>query len=227
MVFNTKRYELSVVGGERFGREFAANGYVGLPEFLSPDGLELLDAEVARMASISRRRDFAMACMENSPRHMRTLGGRAIVETSSLLPLLYENALLRNFIEGVFGEPVALVDDLTERHVINILEGEGDTHGVHFDDFPIALVIFVKAPRPGTGGEVEFVAGAEALCEIDGPAARRERHRAGDAYVLKADTSAHRVAPLTADSSRIALNMAFARPGATTTTTVSASLLYD
>lgn len=227
VIFNTARYELHARGGAELSREFTQREYVKLPGFISDEGLQLLRSEVERMQSIARRRDFTMETMGSSPRHMVTVGGKGITEASGVLPMLYRDPDLLAFIGGVFGEPTALVDDLTERHVVNILEGIGDTHGAHFDDFPIALVMFLESPPPGAGGEVEFVPAATSLSDLNNGRVQRERHEAGDAYILKADTAAHRVAPLNRPARRVAINMAFARPGATATTTNTASLLYD
>jgi hypothetical protein len=226
-ILDTARYRLDASGGEKFHAAFAESEYVKFPGFISPDGVELLREEVRRLGAVARRRDFRMVSMANSPRHMLTIGGKGIAETSDLVPALYRYPALLDFVTGVFGEPATLVDDPTERHVINILEAVGDTHGAHFDDFPLALVMFLETPPHGAGGELEFVRAAASLNDLEAGRVRRVRHEPGDAYLLKADTAAHRVVPLSRPAVRVAMNMAYTRPGATHATTRTASLLYD
>ena len=121
------------------------------------------------------------------------------------------------------------VPELVERHVLNVLHRVGDTHGVHFDDYPLAVVIVTEAPPCATdGGLLEYLPQAQALSQLAGPSLRRRYHRPGDAYLLRSDTTAHRVTALRREGvRRVVLNLAYTTPQAHVCSTPSAALLYD
>jgi hypothetical protein len=225
-LLDTDRYSLngSVTAlADTFDRDH----YVRLPGLLTSEGLEALRAEAVHLEQFARRRDFLMESMENSPRHMTTIGGHTIVEHSSLIPNLYANAQLIELIRHIVSIDIQPVPDRVERFVINYLHKPGDVHGAHFDDHPIAFVAFLEVPPHGTGGELEMVPRAQSLLDIESDEVRRLSHDAGDCYLLKTDTSAHRVAPLRAPARRVVLNMAFASPESAKIKSESASLLYN
>ncbi|MFK0236639.1 HalD/BesD family halogenase [Streptomyces vinaceus] len=203
-------------------------GYVPLTGLLTAEGLALLRQEAARLEDIARRRDFSMACMDDSPRHMTTLGGQVIAAESELLPRLYADEALIELLGRLTGRPVASVPDPVERHVLNILHQEGDTHGGHTDDYPYALVLFLEAPSsPADGGLLEYTPGTSRLDTLGTAAAVTSHHHAGDAYLLRSDTTAHRVTPLTRPGvRRTVLNFAYTLPGHPAHATDSANQLY-
>lgn len=211
------------------GHRFAADGYLALPGLLTAEGLAMLRREADSLEALARRRDFAMACMDDSPRHMRTLGGHVIDEASELIPALYLDRSLIGLVSGLVGEPVIEVADRVERHVLNILHRAGDTHGAHTDDHPYALVLFLEAPaEPTHGGLVHFLPRAASLRELDSAHACTAHHRPGDAYLLRSDTTAHRVTPLVRPGlRRTVLNFAYTTPTALPRPTPSAAELYE
>ncbi len=225
-LLNTPRYgdpELRQV----LRSDFLRDDYVALPQFLSSRGLDLLASEIDALREIATRREFEMACMENSPRRMSTLGGHKIIEASVLIPDLYEDDYLMRLLEDISGGPVFPVADPVERHVANFLDQSRDTHGAHFDDYPIALVTCIEAPeQPDWGGLLEYLPNARSLGELGVGPVRRAFHRPGDSYLLRADTSAHRVTPLLTASRRTTLNFAYATDATATIKTESANLLY-
>ncbi|MFE3250981.1 hypothetical protein [Streptomyces sp. NPDC059209] len=75
-----------------------ADGYLPLPGLLTPEGLGTLREEARRLEKTARRRDFAMTCMDGSPRHMTTLGGETIARQSGLIPQLYTDAALLDLV---------------------------------------------------------------------------------------------------------------------------------
>ncbi|WP_031013846.1 hypothetical protein [Streptomyces sp. NRRL F-5727] len=136
---------------------FAREGYLPLPGLLTDDGLAALGREAVGLEAVAQRRDFAMACMDDSPRRMTTLRGRVISETSEPIPALCRDRNLIGPVRRAAGEPVIEVEDPVERHVLNIPHRAGDTHGAHTDDHPYALVLFLEAPDdPAYGGLVHF-----------------------------------------------------------------------
>ncbi len=225
-LLNTQRYgdpELR----QALRSDFLRDDYVALPQFLSPQGLDQLAVEIDVIREIATRREFEMACMENSPRRMSTVGGHRIIEASVLIPVLYEDEYLMRLLEDISGGSVFAVADPVERHVANFLDQRRDTHGAHFDDYPIALITCIEAPeQPYWGGLLEYVPKARSLGELDVGPVRRAFHRPGDGYLLRADTSAHRVTPLLTESRRTTLNFAYAIEAGATIKTESANLLY-
>lgn len=216
-----------VVAGTTLRHQFREHGYVLLRQLLTPAGLLTLQEELQRLETVATRRDFEMQCMNNSPRHMTTVGGHIIEHESELIPALYADPMLVEVLRAITELPLMSVEDALERHVANFLHRPGDTHGAHFDDFPVAMILFVEAPAdPEAGGVLEYVPNTDDLTSVDTDLVRRAFHEAGDAYVLRSDTTAHRVTALSRDARRVVLNFAYATPESCSMTTDSASLLY-
>lgn len=206
---------------------FRANHYLPLPGLVRPDAVTRLAEEIERLRALAIRREFAMECMDNSPRRMSTIGGETLAEESTLIPGMYEDPGLLRFISEIVGEGLQTVPDPIERHVINFLHEAGDTHGGHFDDHPVALIVFVESPPADAGGLIEYVQNASSLSELEGPRARRSHHQVGDGYLLKSDTTAHRVTPLAPGFRRTAMNFAYTTPARAGLASPSASILYS
>lgn len=222
-IFDIGQYTSVAPLAETFRRDH----YVRLPGLVRAEAIGRLTEEIERLRALAIRREFAMECMDNSPRRMSTIGGEALAEESVLIPGMYEDAELVQFISGVFGETLQVVQDPIERHVINFLHEAGDTHGGHFDDHPIALVVFVESPPAHAGGLIEYVQNAGSLGELDGPDVKRAHHQVGDGYLLKTDTTAHRVSSLAPGYRRTAMNFAYTTPALASVASPSASLLYS
>ncbi|MFD4559722.1 hypothetical protein ACFWP5_36320 [Streptomyces sp. NPDC058469] len=207
---------------------FAADGYLPLPALVPPEVLPVLDSEVRRLGKLAVRRDFAMECTDRSPRHMTTLGGHVIARESELIPQLYRDEHLLGLLGRIAGITAVPVGDPLERHVINSLHQQGDTHGAHTDDYPLALVLFTEAPAdPAHGGLLEYVPHAIELDTLQTDTARRAHHRPGDGYLLRSDTTVHRVTPLVrAGLRRTVLNFAYTTLDRQRAVTPSASQLY-
>lgn len=214
---------------ESLSEQFAEDGYLPFPGFLTGDGLRVLREEAGRLEEEAARRDFTMDSMANSPRHMTTVGGHRIAEGSDVIAGLYRDPGLLAFLTTVFDQQVVPVDQPVERHVLNILHRPGDTHGAHTDDYPLALVLFLDAPpHLADGGLLEFTPGATDLRALGGAGTRSVHHRAGHAYLLRSDLAAHRVTPLNKPGvRRTVLNFAYTVPDRQTPVTDSAGRLYD
>ena len=207
---------------------FTADGYLPLPGLMAPPAVSVLRAEVNRLEKLAVRREFTMECMDSSPRRMTTLGGRVIAQESELIARLYHEAGLIDLVGRIAGLKAAPVRDALERHVVNVLHRDGDTHGAHTDDYPLALVLFTEAPHdPEDGGLLEYVPHTTVLHALRTPSARQAHHRAGDGYLLRSDTTAHRVTPLDRDGvRRTVLNFAYTTADRQQAVTTSASQLY-
>jgi hypothetical protein len=200
---------------------FDHSGYLPLPGLLSAEALSDLRAEVERLLVEARRRDFEMECMGGTPRHMTTLGGIEISRLAPRITELYRSPELTGRLGRLIGVELDLADDPVERHVLNRLHQAGDTHGLHTDDYPLALVMFLESPTCEEGcGHLEFfdacTAGHSAVLS----------HAAGDAYLLRADRMPHRVQPIHEGCVRTVLNFAYGIKGIPVDKTPSASILY-
>ncbi|MEV7404187.1 hypothetical protein AB0N93_27835 [Streptomyces sp. NPDC091267] len=207
---------------------FTENGYLPLPGLLTHEGLQALRDESARLEAAATRRDFDMECMADSPRHMTTLGGQHIAQDSELIGSLYRDTELLALLTALHGTHVLPVQEVVERHVLNILHHPGDTHGAHTDDYPLALVLFLEVP-PGSadGGLLEFNPGRTDLTALGKPGTQQVYHHAGDAYLLRSDLTAHRVTPLSRPGTRRSvLNFAYTAKGHRAPVTESAERLY-
>lgn len=196
-------------------------GYLPLPGLLPDAALRALRTEVNRLLARAKRRDFQMECMGGTPRHMTTLGGIEIAETAPVITDLYFDARLSEALGRLVGLELVPADDPVERHVLNVLHRSGDTHGLHTDDYPLALVLFLESPSCEEGcGHLEFFGACTA-----GQSSIKS-HSAGDAYLLRADKFPHRVKPIHDGCVRTVLNFAFGATTIPVTATPSASILY-
>lgn len=220
-----ERYHPRVDGFATLRSHYAQLHYVPFPDFVTADFFPELKSDVDALLQRSMRRDFLMECMDNSPRRMNVVNGNTIERFSRWIPKVYTDPAILDFLSELIGERVMpLVDDI-DRYVINQLRQSSDTFGAHFDDYPLSVVIVLESPGVEGGGHVEMVPNANALADLEKSPIRLPL-RAGDAYLLKSDTTAHRVAPLTVDTQRTAINLAYTTPGYTPRQTVSASKLY-
>ncbi len=201
--------------------QFAHSGYLALPGLLGPGALADLRSEVDRLLAEARRRDFDMECMGGTPRHMTTLGGIEISRLAPRITEVYRSPELVGRLGRLVGLELVLADDPVERHVLNRLHRGGDTHGLHTDDYPLALVMFLESPTCAEGcGHLEFFP----ACAAGHPSVLS--HVAGDAYLLRADQLPHRVRPIHDGCVRTVLNFAYGVVGHTVERSDSASILY-
>ncbi|MGH1493816.1 MAG: HalD/BesD family halogenase [Acidimicrobiales bacterium] len=213
--------ELARIDAAAAAAQFDHMGYLALPGLLTPSALEGLRNEVARLQAIARRRDFTMECMGGTPRHMTTLGGVEIAKSAPEVSALYGDPELSAALGALVGLELELAADPVERHVLNVLHRSGDTHGLHTDDYPIALVLFLESPTCEAGcGHLEFFD----ACKAGHTSVRS--HAAGDAYILRADKFPHRVQPIHDGCVRTVLNFAYGAKSLPVLTTPSASILY-
>lgn len=205
---------------------FGRFGYVKLPKLIAPVTFNLLKTEVQRLSGIAKKRNFVMPGYE-SPRVMTTLGGKQIKENSALLKSFYGNQELRSVLSEIVGSQLFDCPDENEWCVSTWLNGEGQTHGHHLDDPPIALIVIIEAPPPELGGFLEVVTDWHKIARVFEqdpetnvlPLVNKLRninlvqiktHITGDAYLLRADQCLHAVAPLRGrETKRSILNMAF------------------
>jgi hypothetical protein len=227
LLVDVDRYALHAEAGARYHETFVDGKYVRFSSFFRPHGFALLRQEADRLRRLALRRDLRMEGSGGSPRHMSTLGGHVIAEYSSLIPALYNDPDLLAFLSGVAGEPVLVVPDPVENHVLNVLHRPDDVHGGHVDTYAFAFNISIDGTTESDGGALEYVPGSVALEDLDGPLVRRAFHAPGDCYLVKTDEAVHRVSPLRRDGAlRTIFNFAFANPATVGLVSYSTSALY-
>jgi hypothetical protein len=223
----TSNYELTKKGGNAFKEILERDYYVHLPNFFEPATFSMLRQEIERLLEKKHRKDFLMEDTDNTPRHISTVGGVMVTENSTLIPALYENAALMDFLEGVAGQPIYTVRDKNEHHVINCLHKVGDTHGGHVDSYAYAFNIFFDAPDVDGGGELVYVPNSTKISDLDTDKAIFAHNNVGDAYFFRTDLCAHRVNPLTKDGRRTILNLVYAEETTKDLMSYSSSKLYS
>jgi natural product biosynthesis luciferase-like monooxygenase protein len=223
---------------------FAQQQYVPLRGLFTGEIFNRLKAEVGRLERFAQARNFKMPGYE-TPRVMTTLGGQVISRESPVLTELYADEELRRLLGQIAGCTVYDCHDENEWMVATVLHAPGNTHGWHLDDPPLALVVLLDSPAPEQGGLVEFVRDWKDLCHEIGSDPENQveptlelcraaglinvRHHAmGDAYLLRANQSLHRVTPLgDPQARRTILNLAFELSPNVLRRSVTAELLFE
>lgn len=209
---------------ERLSARYKSDDFAVMPAFVSSAALTLLQKETHRLISHSIRKDFDMECMDGSLRRMRTLGAPVIDALSTLVPELYYSPDLIALVRNIVGEEVYPLFEDVDRYVLNSLTKPGDTFGAHFDDYPLSLVVVIEvAPE---GGRPRLLPGAKRVLDVADDYVEVDL-AAGDAYLLRADTTAHMVSPLGPTGRRLAYNFAYALSPQSSGGTESPALLYS
>lgn len=162
------------------------------------------------------RRDLQFVETDDTPRRMRNVRRQEVASEGSVIKEIYRSRALLDLLAAVVNEPVHPCPYEPEQYVITGLEKEGDTHGWHWDDYAFALVWVVDCPPVEDGGFVQWVPGTtwnKQEPSISRAFTSRPIYSAalspGDLYLMRTDTSLHRVYPLR-DGRRRILNMGFA-----------------
>jgi hypothetical protein len=223
---------------------FRSTGYVKLPGLFDAKTFARIWKEITQLAVFARARNLIMSDSK-TPRFMTTLGGKEIKKHSTLLRALYLDIHLRLILSTIVGHQLFDSLDGTEWCVGTFLNGEGQTHGFHLDDPPIALIVIGEAPPPEFGGVLEMIPQWREISEVfqrdpessvgslveklrDLGLVQTKIHRASDAYLLRADRCLHSVAPLRGiNTRRTILNMAFELAPNVVRESKSASELFD
>jgi hypothetical protein len=175
------------------------------------------DEVTAVLSATAVRRDLTIVQTGMTPRRYRIAPRASVAAACPMTAALYRSPELVALISQVAGERLAPVPYEPEEFVATRLERAGDTHGWHWDDYAYALVWVIEAPRRSCGGELELVPDV-GWCKSDPRvdeilASRRVESRhlpAGTVYLLRSDTTLHRVAPLRCDAMRSVLCFSYA-----------------
>ena len=198
---------------------FARDGYLKINHLVDPMVRDSIMADVKfLMANHAKRRDFLIESTGNTPRYLSNVSRDNIEEFGRYIPLAYNSKYLMSLISNIVKEEVIPTPWKWDNYIINSQHKSGDTHGWHWGDYPYTIIWIVEAPSIDSGGLLECVPHTN----WDKKNSRIENllventidsyfHMTGDVYLLKADTTLHRVKPLTQDVRRIILNTTWER----------------
>lgn len=201
----------------RSREEFRARGYTKAPYLVPAEVKQAVAGQVIpAVERRSTRRDLIFKETGNTPRRMSNLDHDDILANVPIVPELYRSAELRRALGEICGETVFVCPYEPERFVITCLERSGDTHGWHWDDFSFALVWVLECPPMEQGGFVQCVPNThwdkehpEIFHAMASSVTYTVELRPGDLYVMRTDTTLHRVYPIQAGR-RVIINMGYA-----------------
>jgi hypothetical protein len=196
-------------------KQFRTQHLVPLRGFLSPQLLEAMRAEaIGIMDEHGVQRDLVLEITDNTPRHMKTVGQPVIKEHGPLIDAFYFSPEVKNFISEVVGEEAFTCPYAGEHYVISRMGRSGDTHGWHWDDYTYGFILVLEAPHYRDGGFVQGVPHTswdKENPDVHGALLKSQVHsyhlNPGDAYVVKTDTTMHRVHPIRGEARRTIVNM--------------------
>ena len=195
------------------------DGYLKIRNVV-PDTLKkrIADEAYYLLETMSKRRDIYLEVTDNSPRFMSNVRQQDIAAYNSVIPAVYHSHALIDFLSLLGREEIIANPWEYEKFIINRQEKMGDTHGWHWGDYPYSVIWIIEVPDVSYGDLLEAVPHThwnknkpmvnEHL--IRNPI-HTKAHVNGDVYILKSDTTLHRVTPLVKDATRVIINMAWER----------------
>jgi hypothetical protein len=198
-----------------YAERFAAEDVVVLPGLCPPGLLDALRAEAFGLVDrhgASHSTSFAIT--DGTPRQMTTVGQPTIRAEGPLIDAFYFAPELLRLTSAVAGERLHTCPYPGEHYVISRLTRSGDTHGWHWDDYTYGIILVLEAPHYRDGGFVQAVPGTswdKQNPDVHGAllssVVRSYALDAGDAYLVKTDTTMHRVYPIRGAGRRTIVNM--------------------
>jgi hypothetical protein len=197
---------------------FAAEHIVPIRGMCPPGLLAAIKDEACRlMDAYGTRRDVVFEITDNTRRAMNTVGQPIIADEGPFIHAFYFAPVLTEFLAEVIGEQVHTCPYAGEHYVISRLDRSGDTHGWHWDDYTYGIILVLEAPPYTSGGFVQAVANTswdKKNPDVHGALlagqVRSYALEPGDAYVVKTDTTMHRVYPIRGEGRRTIINMTLA-----------------
>jgi hypothetical protein len=182
---------------------------------------ELLEPARAEACGIMERygtsHDLVFEITDNTPRSMTTVGQPVIKDEGPLIDAFYFAPVLLDFVGEVVGEQVHTCPYAGEHYVISRLDKSGDTHGWHWDDYTYGIILVLEAPHYTQGGFVQAVPNTawdkenpDVYGALISSQVRSYALEPGDAYVVKTNTTMHRVHPIRGEGRRTIVNMTLA-----------------
>ncbi|MDP4300831.1 HalD/BesD family halogenase [Leptothrix discophora] len=203
---------------EKLKYSLKERGFAHLPGLIEKELLQALREECHRLlGSHGIERDFLMKQTANTPRRMVNVRQQDISTNGKIIPALYKSEAMKHLFEEIAGCQFMPCPYKPEEFIINALFKSGNTHGWHWDDYKYGIVFAVEVPEKENGGYVQVV-----------PNSRWNRQRPsvedvlfdsvihsfrlepGDAYIIRTDTSMHRVSEINDGAKRVVVNMVWA-----------------
>ncbi|MEV6774440.1 hypothetical protein AB0N05_37965 [Nocardia sp. NPDC051030] len=174
-----------------------------------------LAAEALTVVDHHRHWGEALPGGENQVRHGIDIGPQEVTGQWNWIPQLYDCEPLRHKLSIVADESV-LPSPAARRYGVTRLHHDDDPSQWHWDDYAFALVLLVECPPLEDGGFVQTVAHtrrdwdhADVYRTLTRNPIRSWELNPGDLYLIRADTTLHRVHPF-AHGRRTSVRMAFA-----------------
>jgi hypothetical protein len=195
-----------------------ASYFTDLTEAIPADVRARVAEEItAVLAAAAVRRELAVAQTGMTPRRYSVATRASIAVSCPYTARLYRSPELLASLSQIAGERLVPVPYEPEEFIATRLERAGDTHGWHWDDYAYALVWVLEAPGPDCGGELESIPATD-WCKADPRveeilatrSVERRHLPAGTVYLLRTDTTMHRVAPLRCDAPRSVVCFSYA-----------------
>lgn len=198
---------------------FARDGYLKINHLIDFEVRDRISEDVKYLlANLAKRRDFLIESTGNTPRYLSNVPQEMIEAHGRYIPCAYKSRYLMSLVGHIVKEDIIPTPWKWDNFIINSQHKSGDTHGWHWGDYPYTIIWIVEAPELEAGGLLECVPHTN----WDKRNPRVENllvenkidsyfHLTGDVYLLKADTTLHRVKPLTKDVTRIILNTTWER----------------
>lgn len=199
--------------------KFTRDGYLKITHLVDPVIMKAITRDTLYLLeNFSKRRDIFIESTGNTPRYLSNVIRDDIKNEGKFIPNAYNSLYLKGLIEGITREEIIPTPWKWDNYIINCQHKSGDTHGWHWGDYPYTLIWVIKAPDVNAGGLLECV--PHTTWDKKNPRIQElllhnkidsYHHSSGDVYILKADTTLHRVKPLTVDTTRIILNTTWER----------------
>lgn len=198
---------------------FEQEGAAFIPNF-APGILRSAIMTEARylLANYSRRCELYTEANGNTPRLYSNVSRNVILQNGQLIPTFFRSETFTSFIAEVAGVPkIFPTHDEPEEFVINCMSEVNDTHGWHWDDYSYAVAWVLEQPPASYGAQVQYISNARR----DKAEPRLEYYinthplitkylSAGTLYLIKGESTLHRVAPLERAGRRLALLLSYA-----------------
>lgn len=195
---------------DRLRADFATENIVPLRGLCPPELFPAIrDEAFAIVDRFGKDRDMVFEITDNTPRSMTTVGQPLIKEYGPLIDAFYFSPTLLDFASSVVGERLHTCPYAGEHYVVSRLRKSGDTHGWHWDDYSYGIILVLETPHYTDGGFVQAVPhtswnkehpdvhGALLSSQV-----RSYALEAGDCYLVKTNTTMHRVYPIRGEDAR-------------------------
>lgn len=202
---------------ERFKEQDVVVMEMLLPESLR---LKLEEEALSLMQHYGIRREVVIKETGNTPRVFHSVGRDKIAQYGQYIPAFFASESIKRYLSRInHSNSVLPVPYEPEEYIINSQQSTGDTHGWHWDDYTFALIWIVEAPERGEGALIEYIPHTE-WDQSDKENCVKKTLAAGSVnsmyvpqgqcYFMKANTTLHRITPLTGTSRRTVIVFTYA-----------------